>query len=406
MAAIEVWRVALLNGESNKSDAMANLQSIVEMDDLVKRVGQSEVDRILGEFGRWVNENEQHGGKGRGNGPNGGNAGGSGETRQDGRNWRQPTWRERTIKAQDLCDRRFPDVKHLIPDLVPEGVFLLVSRPKLGKSWWLMQTASAVALGNRIFAADNLDVVPICGDVLHLALEDSDRRIQRRMTKHFGINRENWPERMTIATTWRRADQGGLDDIREWCRSVSNPTLVTVDTLQKFRPRRKPNSDPYASDYAAFEGLVELAHEFPGLTIMVAHHDRKMQAEDVFDTVSGTLGLTGGVDTVGVFKSVPNGQASLHVRGRDLEQDVEKAFQFDRGTGRWVVLGNAAEVLRSQTQAGVLEVLKRAGKAGMSVADIADEVEFPSENAAKQVLKRMADAGDIVRVKRGRYAAA
>jgi hypothetical protein len=406
MAAIEEWRSALLNDESNKSDAMANLQSIVETDELVKKVGQSEVDRILGEFGRWWDENEEYGGKGRGNGPNGGNAGGFGGARQDGRNRRQPTWRERTINARDLCDQRFPDVKHLIPDLVPEGVFLLVSRPKFGKSWWLMQTASAVALGNRIFAADNVEVVPICGDVLHLALEDSDRRIQRRMTKHFGAIRDNWPERMTIATTWRRADQGGLDDIRQWCRSVPNPTLVTVDTLQKFRPRKKPKDDPYASDYAAFEGLVELAHEFPGLTTMVAHHDRKMDADDVFDTVSGTLGLTGGVDTVGVFKSAANGQRSLHVRGRDLEQDVEKAFRFDRETGRWVMLGDAAEVLRSQTRGAVIEVLKRAGKSGMAVADVADDVEFPSSDAAKQVLKRMADAGDIVRVKRGRYAAA
>jgi phage/plasmid primase-like uncharacterized protein len=313
-------------------------------------------------------------------------------------------WRDRIINARDLCDRRFPDVKHLIPDLVPEGVFLLVSRPKLGKSWLLLQTASAIALGNRLFAADNLDMPPICGDVLHLALEDSDRRIQRRMTKHFGANRENWPARMAIATTWERVDKGGLDDIREWARSVPNPTLVTIDTLEKIRPRRKPNTDPYAADYAAFEGLVEFAHEFPGLTIMVAHHDRKMGADDVFDTVSGTLGLTGSVDTVAIFKSAPNGQASLHIRGRDLESDVEKAFRFDRETGRWVMLGDAADVLRSETQAAVLDVLKRAEKDGMTVADILDEVEFPSRNAAQQALRRMADDGNIVRLKRGRYA--
>ena len=97
MAAIEVWRSALLNGESNKSDAMANLQSIIEMDDLVEKVGQSTIDRILGEFGEWVDRNER-----KANGPNGG----SGETRQDGRNRRQPKWRERTIKARDLCDLR------------------------------------------------------------------------------------------------------------------------------------------------------------------------------------------------------------------------------------------------------------------------------------------------------------
>jgi AAA domain len=74
---------------------------------------------------------------------------------------------------------------------------LLVSRPKLGKSWFLQQVATAVALsGANTLVSDQ----PTQGDVLHLTLEDGERRFQRRMKKYFGPDRDNWPARMTIAS--------------------------------------------------------------------------------------------------------------------------------------------------------------------------------------------------------------
>ena len=116
----------------------------------------------------------------------------------------------------DLCDKRFPAVRFVIPGLIPEGVTLLVSRPKLGKSWLLQQIAGAVATGRSTLVEEP----PAHGDVLHLILEDGNRRFQRRMTKYYGVSRENWPDRMTIVPKWRRLDDGGIDDMREWCKSV------------------------------------------------------------------------------------------------------------------------------------------------------------------------------------------
>lgn len=226
------------------------------------------------------------------------------------------TWRDFAISAPDLCDKQFPEVKYAIPGLIPEGVTLLVSRPKLGKSWLLQQVATAKALGVNTLVAE----APAHGDVLHLPLEDGERRFQRRMRKYFGSDRSNWPPRMTIAQKWRRFDQGGINDIREWCKSVPNPTLVTIDTLKKVRPRTKKSETNYGTDYEANEQLIELCHEFPGLAIIVAFHDRKADAEDVFDTVSGTLGLTGGVDAIAILKRNRQGVNPAHPRSRSHRQ--------------------------------------------------------------------------------------
>ena len=117
--------------------------------------------------------------------------------------------------------------------------------------------------------------------MLYLALEDSKRRLQRRMTKllpSFGVP---WPERLTLKTEWRRLHKGGLDDIRAWHSDTKakggKPILVVIDVLAKVR---KPvgNRQLYEADYAALADLNKLANEL-GLAIVVVHHTRKMAAD-------------------------------------------------------------------------------------------------------------------------------
>ena len=146
---------------------------------------------------------------------------------------------------------------------------------------------------------------------------------------------------------------------------------------------------------------MELAEEFPGLSIMVAHHDRKMEAEDVFDTVSGTLGLTGGVDTIAILKRSAKG-VTLYVEGRDLVDAVEKAVNFDRETCRWVILGEAAEVHRSDERKKVLTALADLPD-GLAVSEIQVAAELGTRGAADMLLSRMVQHGEIIRAGRGRY---
>ena len=311
----------------------------------------------------------------------------------------RPWWHRELIKAQELCDQHFPDIKYAVQGLFPEGITLLASRPKLGKSWLLLQIGSAIASGTITLAASG--TTPCPSDVLYLALEDNPRRLQRRMTKYFGDCRENWPLRLHFATKWERLNQGGLEALREWCESVEQPSLVMIDTLKKIRPPKRSGQTDYDADYEACQGLQELAGEF-GMAVFVAHHDRKMDAEDVFDTVSGTLGLIGGVDTVAILKRKASA-ITLHIEGRDLVETIEKAMTFDRETCRWAILGDAVEVQRSSERARVLSVLKGALN-GLYVSEIVARTSLTSRGAADKLLGRMLEDGDVERLKRGLYA--
>ena len=75
------------------------------------------------------------------------------------------------------------------------------------------------------------------------------------------MQRANWPERLELHTEWRRFDQGGLDDIKEWCEAHPERRLIWIDTLAKVRPIAGKNEQAYTGDYRAIEGLQKLAGE-------------------------------------------------------------------------------------------------------------------------------------------------
>ena len=139
-------------------------------------------------------------------------------------------WATHAIRASDLQAKAFEPLRYVLPGLIPEGASLLVGRPKLGKSWLALDLCIAIADERTTLGA----LQPATGDVLYLALEDGERRLQRRMATLLP-NANGWPTRLTLATRWKRANEGGLADIRDWCKWVEKPTAVVIDTLEKFR---------------------------------------------------------------------------------------------------------------------------------------------------------------------------
>ena len=226
-------------------------------------------------------------------------------------------------------------------------------------------------------------------------LEDSPRSLRRRVDR-LSPHGTPWPERLTLVTQWRGLTEGGLGDIAAWCNSVPAPRLVVIDTLEKAR---RPRKGRYAReiDDATVGRLHRLANA-RGVAVMAIHHTRKRAADDVVEGV----GLAGAADTILVLARNAAG-AVLHARGRDIE-DSDSAMQLDRATGKWTVLGPAADVHRSDERSRILEVL--AGTAGESlpVTYIMSAAGIRSRNAADIMLGRMVAAGEIARAGRGRYA--
>jgi AAA domain len=308
-------------------------------------------------------------------------------------------WRGRIVTANDLQTMTFAPVRHILYGYIVEGVTILAGKPKSGKSFLALDVCIGASADR--FTLGTLK--PVQGDVLCLALEDTNHRLRRRMAKLWPSPEAEWPRRLSLATEWRRANQGGLEDIEDWCRTVSSPVLVWIDTLEKFRPIQTSKDRAYSADYEAIAGLHKIAAKF-NVAIVVNHHVRKMDADDPFDTVSGTLGLTGAADTILVLRRHA-GAVTLHARGRDIEE-AESAMQFSRDTCRWTILGAASDVHVSSERAAVIRALAGADPAGLAVSEIIAATGSTSRGAMDTLLFKMKESGDIVRLQRGVYALA
>lgn len=249
-----------------------------------------------------------------------------------------------------------------LPGILPEGLSLLAGRPKLGKSWWTFNVGIAVAEGGIALGEIPVDD----GDVLVLALEDGRRRLQSRMEKMLGEGTP-WPPRLYLvdmSMNWPRQDQGGLEALDAWLGSHPETRLVVIDTLARFKAPQQPGGkrgDIYAEDYAMGEELQKLAGRHNIAVLAVTHYNKGIH-EDWLNSVTGSTGLTGVVDTVIALArprgSKGQGEAVLHVTGRDVEEN-DWAIQFDGALGQWRITGDVEDASASREALEVIEALAK-----------------------------------------------
>lgn len=297
------------------------------------------------------------------------------------------------ITASALMAMKFDPIKYVVPGYIVEGLTLFAGAPKIGKSWTALDLGIAVSCGGLAFGSVKCEQ----GDVLYLALEDNPRRLQSRLKI---MGRTIAPQRLTFMTEWPTLDDGCLDELEAWAITAENPRLVIVDVLAKVRPLANGRDQLYDADYRTLGGLHDFAKRHR-LAAVVVHHTRKMEAEDPFDAVSGTRGLTGAADTTMILKrDIGTAKTVLYGRGRDIE-DFETALEFKRDIGTWIILGAAAEVGKTNERHAILTVLKDQSNP-LTAREISDLL-GKSADAVRKCLTRMYIAKEVEKTERGKY---
>ena len=125
------------------------------------------------------------------------------------------------------------------------------------------------------------------------------------------------------------------------------------------------------------------------MAIVVVHHQRKMAADDPYDTVSGTLGLTAVADTVMILHRDQSGTPVLRAKGRDVSE-IEKAMIFDKDTCHWKIIGEVAQVRMTQERARITQAMDVIGQPAKP-KEIADEAGLKPTNVSKLLGKMVRD---------------
>jgi hypothetical protein len=292
----------------------------------------------------------------------------------------------------------FDPTRWVVPDVLPEGLSLLVGKPKKGKSWMGLGMCVAVAEGGVAFGIKRVEQ----GDTLYLALEDNKKRLRKRLSKI--LDGSPAPESMHLHVEWPRLDEGGAERLDEWLTEHQKARLVVVDTLAKIRkPVRGQNV--YAEDYAALSQLLPLAAKH-GVAIVVVHHLRKMAASDPLDEISSSTGLTAGVDGFLILRRTPGSKGpTLYVDGRDIEEPTEYALIWNLNTATWTIEGDAEEVHLSKERGDILLTLNRSPEP-MTPKQVADIMPGAKHNNVKYLMWTMLGDGQLLKDDKGRYSPA
>lgn len=240
--------------------------------------------------------------------------------------------------ARDLQAEQLPPIRWIVVDLIPQGLSLLASPPKYGKSWWVLDLCLSVAAGDKFM--NHRTEKSGC---LYLALEDSKNRLQDR------INRLTYgdpaPPGFDYAITAENLDNGLIEQLEGYIRSRPKTGLIVIDTLQKVKGATKNRESAYTDDYRQM-GLIKRFADSHSICVLLVHHLKKGKGEgDVFERISGTNGIFGSVDTALVMQKSNRAdkETTLHVTGRDVIAD-DTIIEFNPDSCRWECKGSVDEV--------------------------------------------------------------
>lgn len=304
------------------------------------------------------------------------------------------------VSAHDLLKKEFAPIEWIVPDLIPEGLTIVASKSKMGKSWLMLDLAWQVG-ANHMFLGRQC----ARGDVLVLALEDSERRLKDRMQKlNLLLSRAHMESqhRIHFKTTWRRSDLGGVADIARWLDNNPDARLVIVDVWRRIAPPHKAGTIGYNQDYEHLNEIHRLAND-RRIAIVLVMHLKKAPSEtgDPFDDVMGSAGQVGVADTTLILRR-SGGGVTLYARGRDV-QEIELAVKFDADTCRWESLGDA-EKLREAQETNLIVNALRASGSEMATSEIVERTGM-ERSIVDVELGRLIKQGKIRRTRRGVYAA-
>ena len=229
-------------------------------------------------------------------------------------------------------EQRLEPTGFCVETLLPQGLCILAGAPKLGKSWLVLDLCLHIAKGEPVW---NLPTKQ--GTTLYLCLEDSPRRIQERLN----YLTDEVPSNTYFAMESKTMQDGLEEQITEFCHEHPDTCLVVIDTFQLIRNQEKEAS--YATDYAEIQKIKRLADNL-GICILLVHHLRKMGDSDPLNKISGSTGISGGVDAAYILDAnrKQEGTATLVCTGRDIPYR-ELHLRMNPETHQWELLSDSLE---------------------------------------------------------------
>lgn len=231
------------------------------------------------------------------------------------------------IDAETLYYKPLEHPKMLIDGVLSDGLAIMAGDSKIGKSWMVLWMCLQISKGEPVWGLPTRKT-----DVVYLALEDREWRVQQRMQDLT----DTPPDNLHFGFSCGQLGAELESQIEDVLKDYPSTGLLFIDTLQMVRDNVSAKVNAYAQDYKDLSSLKKIADNH-GICIFVVHHTRKERdGGNIFNDMTGSTGIMGVADTGMILRKEDRfgDNATLCVTGRDVE---EKKLKMQMCGVKWEI---------------------------------------------------------------------
>ena len=231
------------------------------------------------------------------------------------------------IDAETLYYKPLEHPKMLIDGVLSDGLAIMAGDSKIGKSWMVLWMCLQISKGEPVWGLPTRKT-----DVVYLALEDREWRVQQRMQDLT----DTPPDNLHFGFSCGQLGAELESQIEDVLKDYPSTGLLFIDTLQMVRDNASAQVNAYAQDYKDLSSLKKIADNH-GICIFVVHHTRKERdGGNIFNDMTGSTGIMGVADTGMILRKEDRfgDNATLCITGRDVE---EKKLKMQMRGVKWEI---------------------------------------------------------------------
>jgi len=241
------------------------------------------------------------------------------------------------VSAAELDSMDVGELEYRVDGLVHQGLCMLSADPKSGKSLLALDLCLSVASGTQFLERETYQC-----DTLYLALEDSYRRLQKRMRTMLAGKGVQPPQNCYLVTAVDSMEGELFDQLEEALKTHPSTGLLIVDVFNRIRgDSRAPGKTQYEIDSDVMARLKTFT-DTHFLCLLLIHHTKKSkEANDPHLNFLGSQGIFGGVDASYVLtkENRNDTHATLSVISREMD-GLELTIELDPDTLLWKCVKN------------------------------------------------------------------
>ena len=231
------------------------------------------------------------------------------------------------IDAETLYYKPLEHPKMLIDGVHSDGLAIMAGDSKIGKSWMVLWMCLQISKGEPVWGLPTRKT-----DVVYLALEDREWRVQQRMQDLT----DTPPDNLHFGFSCGQLGAELESQIEDVLKDYPSTGLIFIDTLQMVRDNVSAKVNAYAQDYKDLSSLKKIADDH-GICIFVVHHTRKERdGGNIFNDMTGSTGIMGVADIGMILRKEDRfgDNATLCITGRDVE---EKKLKMQMCGVKWEI---------------------------------------------------------------------